>query len=218
MIRGLVLFDVDGTLVDSNYLHTIAWSRALHSAGEWAPMNAVHRLIGMGSDSLLPALIGRDDSTISDAWRAEYEKLIGEVRAFPGAADLLSQLHESGLTIGLATSAPATHLERMIDLLGVEASIDFSTHADDVARAKPDPEIFLTAMARGGGDAHTTLVVGDSTWDVVAANAARIRCIALESGGFSRAELREAGAIEVYEDVDSLRENLRTSPLAKLFE
>ena len=212
----MVLFDVDGTLVDSNYLHTVAWSRALRSCSEWAPMNAVHRLIGMGSESLLKTLIGRSDQAIADAWRSEYEQLIDEVHAFPGAADLLFDLHRAGVTVGLATSAPAEHLEHMIDLMGVRDAVDLSTCSDDVDRAKPDPEIFLTAMQRGNGEASTTFVVGDSTWDVAAANEARLRCIAVETGGFSEAELRDAGAIEVYQDVNALRAALRVGSLAEL--
>ncbi|MCU1401259.1 MAG: hydrolase [Acidimicrobiales bacterium] len=213
---GLVLFDVDGTLVDSNYLHTVAWSRALRASGEWAPMNAVHRLIGMGSDSLLEALIGRSDEAIASAWRTGYEALIGEVHVFPGAADLLTDLHRAGVTVGLATSAPADHLRHMIDLLAIRDVIDLSTNSDDVDRAKPDPEVFLTAMRRVGGEASTTFVVGDSTWDIAAANAARMRCIGVETGGFSEAELRDAGAVEVYEDVGALHADLASGPLAEL--
>jgi HAD superfamily hydrolase (TIGR01549 family) len=213
-ISPLILFDVDGTLVDSNYLHTIAWSRALRASGEWAPMNAIHRLIGMGSDSLLKALIGRQDELIASSWRQEYEMLIDEVRPFPFAAELLRDLARAGFSVALATSAPADHLKRLIDVLGVDSIIAFSTNSDDVTRAKPDPEIFLTAMRRGGGQPNTTFVVGDSTWDIEAANAARLPCIAVESGGFSEAELHEAGAIAVYKDVGSLRTDLPTGPLA----
>jgi HAD superfamily hydrolase (TIGR01549 family) len=213
-IPPLILFDVDGTLVDTNYLHTIAWSRGLRACGEWAPMNAIHRLIGMGSDSLLQALIGRQDQLIASSWRQEYDTLIDEARPFPFAAELLGDLTRGGFSVGLATSAPADHLKRLIEVLGVESIIGFSTNSDDVIRAKPDPEIFLTAMHRGGGEPGTTFVVGDSTWDIEAANAARLPCIAVESGGFSEAELREAGAIAVYNDVGSLRADLRTGPLA----
>jgi len=214
----LVLFDVDGTLVDSNYLHTLAWSRALRASGEWAPMNAIHRLIGMGSDSLLEALIGRRDEEVAAAWKAAYENLIREVLPFPDARALLCDLSEAGVGVGLATSAPAEHTRRLIDLVGLEGIIDFATSADDVSSAKPDPEIFLTAMRRGDGDPGTTFVVGDSTWDIEAATAARLACIAVESGGFSEAELRQAGAVAVYRDVAALRAGLYESPLAAFLQ
>jgi len=211
---ALILFDVDGTLVDSNYLHTIAWSRAIRAAGEWAPMNAIHRLIGMGSDSLLQTLLGRDDESIAARWKIEYDDLIAEVRPFPGGAELVTELSKAGIGVGLATSAPAEHLEQLIELLGIADVIDFATNADDVSTAKPDPEIFITSMHRGHGDEHTTFVVGDSTWDIEAAKAAQLQCIAVESGGFSEAELRDAGAIAVYRDVSALRDDLDASPVA----
>ena len=213
---ALVLFDVDGTLVDSNYLHTLAWSRALHASGEWAPMCAIHRLIGMGSDSLLDSLIGRHDDTIAEAWRASYEILMDEVRPFPDAALLLGDLANAGVHVALATSAPMAHVDRLVDLLRLNGTIDFATSADDVTQAKPDPEIFLTAMHRAGGDPRSTFVVGDSTWDIYAATAAGLPCIAVETGGYGEAELRQAGAVAVHRDVAALRSNLRASPLGAL--
>jgi HAD superfamily hydrolase (TIGR01549 family) len=176
-------------------------------------MNAIHRLIGMGSDSLLKTLLGREDESIAAGWKAEYDKLIVEVQPFPSAADLLGDLSNAGLGVALATSAPAEHLDQMIELLGIADIIDFSTNSDDVSKAKPDPEIFVTSMDRGHGDLRTTFVVGDSTWDVEAAKAAHLACIAVESGGFSEAELRDAGAISVYKDVDALRSDLESSPI-----
>jgi HAD superfamily hydrolase (TIGR01509 family) len=214
--RPTVLFDVDGTLVDSNYLHTIAWSRALIDGGEWAPMNAIHRLIGMGSDNMLPALIGRPDQAIADGWRHHYEPMMGEVRAFPGATALLQQLAAGDVAVVLATSSPAEHLERLIHLLQVEDALATTTSSDDVDRSKPEPDIFLIAMHRAGGTPDSTVVVGDSTWDIQAAAAARLRCVGVETGGFSEAELIEAGAIAVYRDVEALRQDLSGGPLAEL--
>ncbi|MCU1393179.1 MAG: family hydrolase [Ilumatobacteraceae bacterium] len=214
--RPSILFDVDGTLVDSNYLHTVAWSRALRAHDTWAPMNAIHRLIGMGSDTLLTTLIGREDDAIAQSWKSEYELLMAEVRSFPFAAQLLSDMSQAGVAVVLATSAPADHLARMIDLLDVGGLIDVSTTSDDVEHAKPEPEIFLTAMHRANGSPDRTLVVGDSTWDVQSALAARLPCIAVETGGFSEAELLEAGAVAVYADVEALWRNASRSPLADL--
>ena len=211
-----VLFDLDGTLVDSNYLHTVAWSRALTDAGEWAPMNAIHRLIGMGSDTFLPTLIGRTDEAIADGWSTHYSALLDEVRPFPDAGQLLVDLAAAGVTVVLATSSPAEHLETLVSRLGAGDAITTMTSSDDVEKSKPDPEIFLTAMGRGGGSPESTIVVGDSVWDIEAATAARLPCVAVESGGFSAAELEQAGALAVYRDVAEIRETLRSGALATL--
>ena len=214
--RPAVLFDIDGTLVDSNYLHTLAWWRALDDAGEWAPMNAIHRLIGMGSDKLLPRLIGRTDEALSDGWKSHYEGLMREVRPFPGATELVREVADGGVAAVLATSSPSAHLDFLVNLLGLGDELSAATTADDAEQSKPDPEIFLTAMGHVGGDPSTTIVVGDSTWDVEAANAGRMRCVAVETGGFSESELMAAGAIAVYKDVATLRDNLATSPIGEL--
>ena len=113
-LRAGVLFDIDGTLVDSNYLHTLAWSRALASAGEWAPMNAIHRLIGMGGDQLVPSSSVIGASVATAARPDQYKQLIDEVSAFPGAQDLLWRLHTAGLLVVLATSAPNHELEYLL--------------------------------------------------------------------------------------------------------
>src|SRR5579863_832852 len=106
-LRPGVLFDIDGTLVDTNYLHTLAWSRALSDAGEWAPMNAIHRLVGMGGDQLVPSLLGHMNERAEEGRAAHYRPLMGEVRVFPGAGDLLRRCHEAGLVVVLASSSPA---------------------------------------------------------------------------------------------------------------
>jgi HAD superfamily hydrolase (TIGR01509 family) len=216
-LRPGVLFDVDGTLIDTNYLHTLAWSRALRDAGEWAPMNAIHRLVGMGADQLLPELIGHDSPAATEARPGHYAKLIGDARAFPGAAELLGTLHDRGLAVVLATSAPDDELAILRKVLDADDAIDAQTTADDIERSKPDPEVFVTAMRAAGIDPQRALAVGDSVWDIRAARAAGIGCIAVESGGFSQHELSEAGATGVYRDVDELRTRLQTSPLALIF-
>jgi HAD superfamily hydrolase (TIGR01509 family) len=216
-LRPGVLFDVDGTLIDTNYLHTLAWSRALHDAGEWAPMNAIHRLVGMGADQLLPELIGRDCPEAKEARPGHYRKLIGDARAFPGAAQLLRTVHDGGLAVVLATSAPDDELAVLRKLLDADDAIDAQTTADDIERSKPDPEVFVTAMRAAGIDPQRAISIGDSVWDIQAARAAGIGCIAVESGGFSQHELSEAGAAAVYRDVDELRARLLTSPIALIF-
>jgi HAD superfamily hydrolase (TIGR01509 family) len=215
-LRPGVLFDVDGTLLDTNYLHTLAWARAFRDADEWAPMNAIHRLIGMGSDQLVQVLLGHPNAAASDARAARYRELMSEARAFPGAVDLLRRTRAAGLAVVLATSSPATELEAMLDTLRGHDAIDAQTNADDVHASKPDPELMRTAMTVGGVDPERALAVGDSVWDIEAARAAGIGCVAVETGGFSHHELSEAGAVRVYHDVQELVRQFQTSPLAAL--
>jgi HAD superfamily hydrolase (TIGR01509 family) len=211
-----VLFDVDGTLVDTNYLHTLAWARALDDAGEWAPMNAIHRLVGMGGDQLVPTLLGHHSPAALDARPRRYRELFGDARVFPAARDLLREVHSRGIRVVLATSAPADELENLRALLDVDDAIDAATTADDVATSKPAPDVFLTALDVGGIDPGDALVVGDSVWDVQAARAAGVDCIGVETGGFSRQELEEAGARRVYETVGDILRRLRAGSLEDL--
>jgi HAD superfamily hydrolase (TIGR01509 family) len=215
-LRAGVLFDVDGTLVDTNYLHTLAWSRALRNAGEWAPMNAIHRLVGMGGDQLVAELVGHDSPAAVAARPGHYRALLDDVRVLPGATDVLRAVHDAGVAVVLATSAPDDELDFVLRLLAADDAIDARTTADDVGASKPDPEIIVTAMAVGSVDPRRALIVGDSVWDVQAARAAGIGCIAVETGGFSQHELSEAGALHVYRDVRELADQLRTGPVAAL--
>jgi HAD superfamily hydrolase (TIGR01509 family) len=214
--RPGVLLDVDGTLVDSNYLHTVAWSRALADAGEWAPMNALHRLVGMGGDQLVPKAIGHDNEDAREARHERYKELFAELRPFPGAADLLRRLAGRGLAVVLATSAPADELEVLRKVIDADDALTGATSKDDVSAAKPEPDIFLTAMEMYGIDPERAVAVGDSVWDIRAARAAGIGCIGVETGGFSTHELSEAGALHVYRDVGELCAQLATSPVSLL--
>ena len=213
--RG-AFFDVDGTLVDTNYLHALAWSRAFRDVGEWAPMNAIHRLIGMGGDQLVPRLLGHESPGAVAARPPRYKELIEDIRPFPKAADLLRQAHHLGLAVVLATSALDYELETLRKVLDADDAIDGQTSADDIANSKPDPEVFLTAMRTFSIDPRHALAVGDSIWDVQAARAAGIGCITVESGGFSQHELSEAGSRQVYRDVAELCDQLHTGPIASL--
>jgi HAD superfamily hydrolase (TIGR01509 family) len=214
--RSGVLFDVDGTLVDSNYLHTLAWSRAFADTGEWAPMHAIHRLVGMGGDQLVPMVLEHPSPDAIRVRRQRFAELQGEVRVFPGATRLLQRTHELGLAVVLASSSPRDELDATRALLGVDDCIDAVTTADDTTRSKPRPDIFLVAMERAHLDPERVLVIGDSIWDVRAARGAGLGCIGLESGGFSRHELSEDGALAVYRDAGELCAQLRTSPIAAL--
>ncbi|HEY3723283.1 MAG TPA: HAD family hydrolase [Acidimicrobiia bacterium] len=214
--RAGVLVDCDGTLLDTNYLHTLAWSRALREVGAWAPMNAIHRLIGMGGDQLVPELIGHPLEGVNEAHDRRYAELKSEIRPFPGAGRLLRRIHEAGLIVVLASSASEDDLEDMRKALDADDAIDAAINADDVERSKPDPAIFLTAREKGDIDPALTLAIGDTVWDVRAATAAGMGCVCVESGGSSRHELTEAGALAVYRDVEELGDQLTTSPVGVL--
>jgi HAD superfamily hydrolase (TIGR01509 family) len=214
--RAGVLLDVDGTLVDSNYLHTLAWSRAFHATGEWAPMNAIHRLIGMGGNSLVRELLGHESPCAEEERQRHYRGLIDEVQPFPKARDFLVRLHELGIAVVLASSAPRDELLPLVERLDAGPAIDAWTTSDDVASAKPAPDVFLTSIRLARIDAQRCLAVGDSVWDVQAARAAGIGCIGVESGGSSRHELSEAGAVHVYRDVEEVLDQLMTGPIRTL--
>jgi HAD superfamily hydrolase (TIGR01509 family) len=216
MTRPGVLFDVDGTLFDTNYLHTLAWSRAFADAGEWAPMNSIHRLVGMGSDRLVVELLGHESPEAVGARSHRYGELIGEARPFPGAADLLRLCHHHHLSVVIATSAVSDELSQLLEKLGADDAINAQTTADDIDEPKPDPEVFRKAMEAGGIDPRRAIAIGDSVWDIRAARAAGIACIAVESGGYSEHELREEGALQVYRDVQELYDQFYTGPLALL--
>jgi phosphoglycolate phosphatase-like HAD superfamily hydrolase len=210
--RPGVLFDVDGTLFDTNYLHTLAWSRAFADAGEWAPMHAIHRLVGMGSDRLVVELLGHESPEALAARPRRYKELVDEARPFPGGADLLRHAYGKGLTIVIATSAVANELDALLDKLGANDVIGAITTADDIEEPKPASEVFVKAMINGSVDPRRALAVGDSV------RAAGIDCVAVESGGYSEHELAEAGALHVYRDVQEILDQFHTSPLAALQE
>jgi HAD superfamily hydrolase (TIGR01509 family) len=216
VLRPGVLFDVDGTLFDTNYLHALTWARAFTDAGEWAPMNAIHRLVGMGSDRLVVELLGHDSPAAVAARPRRYQELIAEARAFPGAAELLKLCHDHGLSVVIATSAVSDELDTLLGQLAVDDVLDAQTTADDIEKPKPDPEVFLKAMTLGGIDPRRAIAIGDSIWDVRAARAAGIGCIAVESGGYSEHELNEDGALHVYRDVQEVFDQFYTGPLALL--
>jgi HAD superfamily hydrolase (TIGR01509 family) len=214
--RAGVLVDCDGTLLDTNYLHTLAWSRALRELGEWAPMNAIHRLIGMGGDQLVPELIGHDLKGADEAHDRHYADLKPDMRPFKAAGDLLRKIHEAGLVVVLASSASEDDIKDMRKVLDADGAIDATVNADDVDRSKPDPAIFDTARVKGDIDPALALALGDTVWDVRAAHAAGMGCVCVESGGSSRHELTEAGALAVYRDVEELGDQLLTSPIGLL--
>ena len=206
-----VVFDIDGTLVDSNYHHTLAWSRAFHSVGEDVPCWRIHRCIGMGGDRLVGAAAGDDvekrhGDEIREAWEKEYDALIEEPTVFAGARELLSTLRDRGLQVVLASSSIPRHARRALELLDAADRVDAATTSEDASESKPDPELLDAAIARVDGT--SSLLVGDSVWDVEAAHRAGIPTVAVESGGFSAAELSSAGAVWVFPAVGDLLDRL----------
>jgi HAD superfamily hydrolase (TIGR01509 family) len=158
----------------------------------------------MGGSEMLEQLIGSASGEIERAWRANFDVLLPEVRAFEGAAELLSTLHDRGLTLVLATSSPDDLLDTMRAKLAADDALDDVVSSADADNAKPHPDIFTTALERSGSDRDQAIVVGDSVWDVAAASRAGLRCIGVECGGYSEAELTDAGAVAVYRDPRAL--------------
>ncbi len=210
--------DVDGTLVDSNYHHTLAWSRALRDHGEDAHLAAIHRLVGMGSTDLLQSLIGRADEAVKKSWRSHFDALLPEIRAIDGAGQLLHALHDRGLVVVLATSSPEDLLHDLLTHVDGTDVVDVVITADDVDQAKPNPDIFEVALDRADLTSDGALALGDSVWDVEAARRAGVGTVAVETGGFSHFELEHAGALAVYRDAALLAEQLASSPIAHLTE
>lgn len=203
------ILDIDGTLVDTNYHHAIAWHRALHDHGYQVQMWKVHRHIGMGADQILDSLLGEeaaaaDGEQIRAAEAEAYGELIGEVEPMDGARQLIVDLREEGSTVILASSAKQEEVDHYLDLLDARELVDGWTTSADVEATKPEPDLVNAALEKAGG-AHGAVMVGDSVWDVKAASAAGIPTLAVLTGGFSEAELREAGAAEVVETIGELR-------------
>jgi HAD superfamily hydrolase (TIGR01509 family) len=211
-----ILYDVDGTLVDTNYLHVVAWSRALSANGHHVPMRKLHETVGQGSDRFVESVLGHDDSDVADAHTDFYGPFLHELTPFDGAADLLRATKKAGLAVVLATSASAKEAQHLRDALGADDAIDEVTSKDDVEESKPDPDIIQTALDKAGLSAEQALFVGDTVWDVEAAKRAGLDCIAVLSGGIPEADLRDAGAVAIYRDVRHLLDEFDDSPLAKL--
>ena len=210
------ILDVDGTLVDSNYQHAIAWFRAFREQGVTPPIWRIHRHIGMGGDQLVAAVAGaeveeRCGDAIREAEGRLYGELIDEVCAFEGARELLAELRERGHPIVLASSAKAEEAEHYIELLDAAELLEAYTTSADVERTKPEPDLVAAAMQKAGE--LSGVMVGDSVWDVEAAARADLKTVAVLTGGFADAELRDAGAVDVFESLVELRERLDSTPL-----
>ena len=209
------ILDVDGTLVDTNYQHAVAWYRAFRQHGKVLPIWRIHRHIGMGGDQLVAALAGEEwdeehGDDVRDAEKALYMALIEEVEPLEGARGLIEDLKDRGHTVVLASSAKESEVDHYLELLDARELADGWTTSADVEATKPEPDLVKAAVEKaGGGEA---VMVGDTTWDVEAAKRAGVETVAVLTGGFSEAELRDAGASWTFESIAALREALAETP------
>ncbi|HEY0627320.1 MAG TPA: HAD family hydrolase [Allosphingosinicella sp.] len=216
-----ILFDIDGTLIDSNDLHTAAWQEAFRHFGVDLPFNEIRSQIGKGGDNLIPALLppelAKEKQQEIEDFRSELfqHEYLPRVVPFPGVRALFERLAADGVKIVLASSAKRAELEHHKGLLGIEDLVTGGTSKDDVESSKPCPDIFEAAMRKVAPiTVRDAVVVGDSPWDVKAACKAGLRTIGVLSGGFSEEELREAGAVEIHEGPEDLLRNYESSLLS----
>jgi len=210
------LLDVDGTLIDANYHHAIAWYRAFRAHGVRLPVWQIHRHIGMGGDQLVPALVpGIDDDlheAIEETRSERYAELIDEVQAFAQAHELIEDLNELGATVVLASSSPQNELDHYLELLDAQKLLDAWTTKDDVEATKPEPDLVQAALEKAA--TAEAVMVGDTGWDIDAARRAGLETVCVLTGGWSKQELLDAGAAAVYESIEELRQNLGEPPLS----
>jgi HAD superfamily hydrolase (TIGR01509 family) len=214
-VTRAALLDVDGTLIDANYQHALAWYRAFRRHGIVLPLWRIHRHVGMGGDQLVPALVGEAvDEDLGDEIREtrkeRYVELIDEVAPLEGSRELITDLKERGFTTVLASSSPQDEIDRYLDLLDARELADGWTTDDDVEATKPEPDLVRAALEKAGTDAG--VMVGDTPWDIESARKAGLETVTVITGGFSEQELRDAGAAGVYESVEELRGHLDEPP------
>ncbi|GAB6898289.1 HAD family hydrolase [Kineosporia succinea] len=210
------IFDVDGTLVDTNYQHALAWYRAFRRHDITLPVWRLHRAIGMGGDKLVAAVAGDDvekrlGDDLRDAWESEFEPLIDEIRPFEGARELLEEVKGRGFRLVLASSGKARHVEHFLDLIDGRSLAEAWTTSEDADESKPAPDLVQVALAKAGGSQG--VMVGDSTWDAIAAGRAGLPAVAVRTGGFAVDELLDAGAVSVHDSLVELRKHLDDTPL-----
>jgi len=215
----VAILDIDGTLVDTNYHHAIAWYRAFREHDVTLPIWRVHRAIGMGGDQLVGALAGDDfENEHGDDVRASekdlYRELIDEVAPLPGAIDLVHRLDELGHSVVLSSSAKEDEVEHYLDLLGVRDVADAWTSSQDVEQTKPAPDLVQSALEKSEQRDDGAVMLGDSVYDCQAAARADVPSLGVLTGGFSREELEEAGAKAVYESPAEILKSLEDTPFA----
>jgi HAD superfamily hydrolase (TIGR01509 family) len=210
------ILDVDGTLVDTNYHHALAWFRAFAAEGIVLPMWRLHRHVGMGGDKFVAAVAGdgveeRLGDRLRGAWEKRFDELIDETEPLDGARDLIEELKRRGHQVVLASSAIERHVDAFLEKLDARELADGWTTKDDVEASKPDPDLVDAALAKAR--TRDAVMVGDTPWDVQAAKQAGLETICVVTGGFSRQELEEAGAAAVYESLTELRDDLDQTAL-----
>ena len=217
-MRG-VLFDVDGTLVDTTYLHAVCWWDALRANDVHVPMADIHHAIGMGSDELLDRLVGEDrdhdkDETLSGAHLALYQQYWHRLQPLPGASQLLRRCKRAGLQVVLASSASKEEFAALMAVLDADDAVDEATTSDDADSAKPAPDVVQAALDRAGLEPADVVFVGDAVWDGAACGKAGVPFVAVTCGGTPEHELRDAGAIEVWRDPAEIEANFDRSALS----
>ncbi|MGW0765267.1 HAD family hydrolase [Streptomyces sp. NPDC002676] len=217
------LFDVDGTLVDTNHLHVVTWWEAFRQAGHRVPTHAIHRAVGLGSEDLVAHLLGAGEESalapgeaedLSTAHKILYAQYFERLTALPDAGRLLRRLADDAWTVVLATSASDDELSALRRAIDADDAIKATASADDVSEGKPAPEPVERALELAGVPAERAVFVGDTVWDMRAGTRAGVRCVALLCGGIPRAELEEAGADAVFADPAQLLTELARSPFA----
>jgi HAD superfamily hydrolase (TIGR01509 family) len=211
-----VLLDIDGTLVDSNYFHALAWFRAFRREGHDALMSDLHRLVGMGADQLIERILGHGDEGIEKAWQDEFADLRDEIVATPGARDLVRTIKERGATTVYATSGQQQDVDALRSVIGADEWIDEAVSSEEVDASKPAPDIFRLALDRASVQPADAVVIGDTVWDIEAAHACGVPCVVVTTGGISEDELRAAGADAVYRSPAALCDDLDASPVGRL--
>ena len=216
-MASAAILDVDGTLVDTNFHHAIAWYRAFRQYEVQVPIWRIHRAIGMGGDHIVTELAGEEaeremGEDIRAAEKVLYAQLIHEVEPLAGARELIEDLKQRDKQVVLASSAKPDEIEHYLDLLDARDVTDDWTTGGDVEATKPEPDLVEAAMEKAGtGEA---VLVGDSTWDVESAKRAGVETIAVLTGGFGEDELRQTGAVQVYRSIEELRQDLDNTALA----
>ncbi len=215
----IAILDIDGTLVDTNYQHSLAWFRAFKANGIILPIWRIHRHIGMGGDQAVAALT--DDQTeeakgddIRDAEKEEYQKLIGEVETMAGARELIGELKRRGHRVVFASSAKEDEVDHYLDLLQARDTADSWTTSADVESTKPAPDLVQAALKKVDGKPEDAVLIGDTPWDVKAAKQVGVPTLGVLTGGFAIEELTESGAAAVFQSVEELRAQLDETPLA----
>ena len=229
MPADAVLFDVDGTLIDSVDLHAKAWQETFAHFGKRIAYDEVRSQIGKGGDQLLPVFFSQEELALRgkaiESYRSElYQRdYLKRIRAFPQVRELFQEVLRRGIRIALASSAKGDELQIYKQVAGIDDLIETETSADDASRSKPHPDIFQAALRRLGKvdakrsgvvDAKRSFVVGDTPWDVIAAHKAGLKTLGVLCGGFAEADLRAAGAVEIYRDPADLLRRLDSSALA----